>query len=104
MRMVKSCAKAGCTRPASFSRPPERATAITPRTGSPTALIKNPAAAGIMDVPACTARKGGNIRLPAPKNMEKSVNPTINTFFPDKRSLLSIAVLLPYYNLSSYQT
>lgn len=47
-----------------------------PSTGNPTPAKKNPAIAGMADVPACTPRSGGKMRFPAPKNIEKSVAPT----------------------------
>ena len=45
-RMVNTMANTGCTRPASLSRPPARATATTPAMGRPTALTARPAKAG----------------------------------------------------------
>ena len=52
------------------------ATAITPKIGKPTAVMRKPMKAESDSVPACTPSQGGKIRLPAPKNIAKSVRPT----------------------------
>ena len=82
-RMVNTVANTGCTRPASLSRPPARATAVTPAMGRPTALTARPAKAGQRLVPACAPRCGGKIRFPAPKNMENSVKLTKSRLLPE---------------------
>ena len=56
--------------------PPERATAATPKTGKPIALTAKPIKASTVLVPACAPKRGGNIRFPAPKNIENKVMPT----------------------------
>ena len=69
-------AKTGCTRAPRFFKPPDSATAITPKIGKPTAVMRKPMKAESDSVPACTPSQGGKIRLPAPKNIAKSVRPT----------------------------
>ena len=64
------------TRLARLSRPPDFATAATPRIGRHTALKINPAMAIQTEVPALKPRNGGKIRFPAPKNIENKVMPT----------------------------
>ena len=95
---VNTAAKTGCTRPAKRRRPSAFATAITPSTGKPIALRIKPAMAGQVFVPACAPRKGGKIRLPAPKNMENNVNPTSSRFFPRSRCI-SLPLFLLFISL-----
>lgn len=68
-------------------RPPDLATATTPRTGNPMAVTAKPAMAIQIFVPADAPKKGGKIRFPAPKNMEKSVRPTKTSFCFGNRSI-----------------
>ena len=70
--------------PAKFFNPSCFATDITARTGNTTAVSNIPTIAGIVLLPASAPRSGGNIRLPAPKNMENSVNPITHLFLIDK--------------------
>ena len=49
------------------------ATAITAKTGSATPAARKPKVAGQKLVPEETPTSGGKMRLPAPKNMEKSM-------------------------------
>ena len=74
--MVKTAANRFPTRPARTGSPPDRATAMTPRMGSPTALTARPVKAQDTAVPAESPRTGGKMRFPAPKNMENRVMPT----------------------------
>jgi hypothetical protein len=46
------------------------------------ALTAKPTKASQSAVPACAPRKGGKMRLPAPKNIENRVNPTRRSFLP----------------------
>ena len=64
--------------------PDDFATAITPSTGNPTAVIKNPNIVIQVAFPADCPRKGGNIKFPAPKNNEKSIKLTSTKSFFDK--------------------
>ena len=94
--MVNTRAKAGCTRLPRASSPPERATATTPSTGSPTALRASPSMAGQVWVPAWAAILGGKIRLPAPKNMENRVKPTRSRSLPSSRLSFSLSRSFPF--------
>lgn len=58
-----------------FSRLTPRA--ATARSGSPTPVIRNPAAAFHMSAPASCPMDAGNMRFPAPKNMPKSMLATV---------------------------
>ena len=82
----------GCTLDARCSSPPDFVTAITPRIGSPTALTANPRNALQVCVPAWAPRKGGNIRFPAPKNMENRVTPISTLFFK-----LNFSIFSPFF-------
>src|SRR5690625_1117950 len=53
---------------------PEIATATIAATGSSTPAMRKPMIAGQKLVPELTPTIGGKIRLPAPKNIENSVN------------------------------
>ena len=63
------------------SSPLKRDTTAIPSTGKPTAVIKKPISAGRLCVPAFCPRKGGKIRLPAPKNIENNVRLSRIRFF-----------------------
>ena len=90
MSTANPVANRGPTRPARMGRLPARATAMTPSTGKPMAEMRNPAMALQVFPPAWAPKKGGKIRFPAPKNMEKRVSPT------NKRSLpRSLFISLP---------
>ena len=71
-----------------FERPPDLATAITPNTGKPTAVIRKAPKAIQTLSPADWPKKGGKIKLPAPKNNEKSISPTNNKSFFDNYFIL----------------
>ena len=47
--------------------------AIIPRSGSPTPVVKKPAADWIKFLPDICPRYAGNIKLPAPKKSPKSI-------------------------------
>ena len=81
-------AKRGFTLLANFSNPPLLATAITPKIGKPTAVIKNAPNAIHTLSPADCPKNGGNIKFPAPKNSEKSISPTNNKSFLDNFFIL----------------
>ncbi|MNR13338.1 hypothetical protein D3C85_1297380 [compost metagenome] len=55
--------------------PPTRASAITVRTGSPTAVSRKPRAAVQTCSPACKPTMGGKMMLPAPTKSAKVINP-----------------------------
>ena len=80
---VADCLRERYVRYRKLSRPPARATAVTPAMGRPTALTARPAKAGQRLVPACAPRCGGKIRFPAPKNMENSVKLTKSRLLPE---------------------
>ena len=61
-------------RPVSLPRPSARSTATRAVIGSPMAVRQKPMKAGMKPSPDAAARNGGNMRLPAPKNMLKIVS------------------------------
>ena len=54
-------------------------TTTTPKIGKTIAVKLKPTIAITVLLPACCPRKGGNIKLPAPKNNENNIIPTNNT-------------------------
>lgn len=66
---------------ASSVNPPNFPTTITPRTGKITAVIKNPITLKKVLLPDYCPNKGGNIKLPAPKNNENNIKLIITKFF-----------------------
>src|SRR5699024_8551721 len=58
---------------------PDTATAITASAGRTTAVDRKPAIAGAYESPASTPSCGGKMRLPAPKNIAKSISATTTT-------------------------
>ena len=79
-RMMNTAANFFPTRPASCSKPPALATATTPSTGNPMAVMANPTMAIQVSVPACAPINGGKIRFPAPKNRQNKVSPRKKIF------------------------
>ena len=71
---VKSKLKSFETFPASADSDPAFSAANSDRTGNPIAVMAKPMNAGTMFSPARNARKAGNMRFPAPKNIAKTVN------------------------------
>ena len=65
-------------RPLLFDTP----SATIPRSGIPTAVISIPINAGIKLAPALAPSIIGKIRLPAPKNIPKSIDATSAYCFP----------------------
>lgn len=74
--------------------PPALDTAIIPKSGIPIPVKKNPTVDNIHFEPDCIPNSGGNIKLPAPKNIANNANPTTNAslFF-----LLTINTPPKYY-------
>ena len=72
---MKSAANRGPTREANGFKPPDSATAMTPRIGKPTAVVRKPRKPVKDAVAASAPSQGGKIRFPAPKNIAKSVKP-----------------------------
>ena len=60
---------------ANIFTPPYGATVFTPIMGKQTAVMAKPTIAQGISTPAKEPKYGGKIRFPAPKNIEKSVNP-----------------------------
>lgn len=81
---MKNVAKTGFTLLANACNPPDFATAITPSTGNPTAVTKNPKIVIQVAFPAACPKKGGKIKFPAPKNSENNIKLTNNKSFLDK--------------------
>ena len=75
-RAANTSEKSGLMRSASWRTEPESAMAAIVRTGRPTAETMKPARANGVLPAAWTPRSGARMRLPAPKNMEKSMTPT----------------------------
>ena len=50
------------------------------------AVTMKPTIAGTLWSPACRPSNGGRIRLPAPKNIEKSATPTMSDCLGARRS------------------
>ena len=64
--------------PSLSTSPPAFAEAIIPNSGSPIPVIKNPNMDQFHLCPASNPKNGGNIRFPAPKNMENNAAPNIS--------------------------
>ena len=77
---ISALANLGCTGKASASglEARKRPMAIMPKSGMPTPVVQNPAAAGKKLTPADWPSAGGKIKLPAPKNEAKSIRPIGN--------------------------
>ena len=78
---MKNVAKTGFTLLANACNPPDFATAITPSTGNPTAVTKNPKIVTQVALPAACPKNGGKIKFPAPKNNENNIKLTNNKSF-----------------------
>src|SRR5699024_3366465 len=80
--------------------------AATPRSGSPTPVIRKPAAACHILLPASCPMDTGKIRFPAPKNIPKSMLATHTVSFllsdlfisSSCRYIFSCKTLITYYN------
>ena len=78
--------------PSLSTSPPAFVEAIMPSNGNPIPVTKNPSIDQFHFCPANNPKNGGNIRFPAPKNMENNAAPNISAslffFFTNNTSFL----------------